>query len=237
MTFLSIDRYIWISLCVLINYIYRGDIMYGFHITNVSTVDFFNYLRDRELLKSHSILKTDRDKHLKVIQSLGLNTLGKLANALKTKARALKTFVNTDVTEEYIVILRRQVNSFVSKPRKLNEFMLIDDSTVKSLLKINIITTKDLFLQWNQVVFKEACMDYLKAISILTQLRYVGHGYAESLYLSGYKTIESIATVDPVILVGQINATSDKFKLFKITLGLSDATFLVEDAKLFLKWY
>jgi len=210
--------------------------MYGFNLRSVTIRDFFDYIKERELLQSHSLLKKNIEESFAVVLDLKINTLQDLADMIKTKVKALKTFKDTTLTEEYVVILRRQVNSFVAKPRKLQDFILINDSTVKRLEELSITNTKQLSERMTELSMDVQCMDYLKTIAEVTQLRYVGHMFAEALYLSGYKTIHAISTANPEPLAKEINESIQKLKVMKFKVGIPDAMFLIEDANLYLKW-
>ena len=51
----------------------------------------------------------------------------------------------TDIPQSYLIVLRREINSFNQKPVNLSEFPEVNEEIVKKLSEYNIKTSKDLY--------------------------------------------------------------------------------------------
>lgn len=208
---------------------------YGLDFNKISVNEFYDYIEARDLMKSHHILKDDIDFYRSFFYTHEIRTLDELYNEIKTKPRVVKFSKEHILDEDYLIILRRHIMSFVVKPRKIDDFKMMDPVARYILEAENIKTTKELFFS-PQLIIRCPNLRYIKGILELTTLRYVSASFAEAIFLSEYETIKDIAAATPEEFRDKINETSKKYDLFKSVFGLSDSKYLIDDAKLFCKW-
>ena len=157
-----------------------------------------------------------------------------LYNDIKTQKKVDLFCAKHNYDNQYITVLRRHIMSLVTKNRKITDFTRMRKSTMEYLLLKDIKTTKDLFERFEDLYGED--MDYLKSINDLVRMRYLHATFFDGLYFSGYKSINDLAKADYVQVSKDINDTLITHNLSKAKLGLKDAEYLVEDAKLYLKW-
>ena len=79
-------------------------------------------------------------------------------------------------------------------------------------------------------------MEYLNSVNDLVRMRYLHATFLDGLYFSGYKSMQDLANADFHDVSKRVNETMITHNLSKAKLGLKDSEYLVEDAKLYLKW-
>ena len=88
--------------------------------TDKFSIDKFrNILLTKEILPGRSILKEDLDERFDILKTKKIKTLSDLLETLKTKQKIDRFSKETGLTVEYLTILRREANSYVSVPVKL----------------------------------------------------------------------------------------------------------------------
>ena len=121
---------------------------YGIDFTSFPVSKLQGYIKERELLPGHRILKENTDKWFAVLSDEGIQNLAELAETLKTKKRAENFSQKSGIPVEYMTILRRYVNSFASNPEKLDVFSWIDEDVINKLQTKNINNSADYFMSF-----------------------------------------------------------------------------------------
>jgi len=197
-------------------------------LNEVSIEDFYNYLETRKMFPSHKILEKNNKKYLKFFQKLGYHSMANLFSAISNKKKCEIFSEKHNLDFEYITILRRHIGGFIVKPRLLSEFSLLDISMIELLNKEGIRNTKDLNDKFNEITIPKKYSEYLHSI--------IGK-FTDGLYLCGYKSINIIAKADPLIMNAKLNEAMKTHNIANVNLGISDSQFLINDAKLYLKWF
>lgn len=207
----------------------------GLDFSKIRTNEFYSYLKKRDLMKSHLILKEDLNEYRDFFISQGLTTLNELYDVIKTKSRVIKYAKTHFLDEEYLIILRRHIMSFIVKPRNMDDFKMLDPVDIYILQAENIKTTSDLHSR-SDVIERMQNQEYINSVLEFTSMRYVSASFAEAIYFAGYKTKQDIADTTAKEFKDKINEAAKKYQLFKSVFGESDSQYLIDDAKLFLKW-
>ncbi len=88
--------------------------------TDKFSIDKFrNILLTKEILPGRIILKEDLDERFDILKTKKIKTLSDLLETLKTKQKIDRFSKETGLTVEYLTILRREADSYVSVPVKL----------------------------------------------------------------------------------------------------------------------
>jgi len=106
---------------------------------------FKDELRESELIPSRRILKDDIETRFKVLEDKSIQNLQDLANVLKTPKKTREFAKESGLPEDYLLILRREVNSYTPKPVNLDKFPGVEKDTVSKLQNAGIKNTAHLF--------------------------------------------------------------------------------------------
>lgn len=208
---------------------------YGVDFSKITMEEFYEYVKEKNLMKSHAILKEDLNYYTSFFLQQGFCTMNDLYQEIKTKSKVIKFAKKYDVNENYVVILRRHLMSFEVKPRSVDDFRLMDPLDRYILDSENITNTKELF-QHPNTIQRLRNQEYINSMLELTTLRYISAPFAEALFRSGYKNIFEISNANPEEMTKKINTIGKELGLFKSVFGLKDASHVVDDAKLYIKW-
>ena len=118
-----------------------------YHIdsSQFSLQQFKTDLLDRELIPSRKPLKENLEKNLGALERIGITTLEELISALKNKAKIKEVAQLTRVGEDYLILLRREVNSYFPNPVSLHKLSGISTEAAKRLSGLGLKNSKQLF--------------------------------------------------------------------------------------------
>lgn len=175
------------------------------------------------------------------MKSIGINNLEELLNSIKTDIKRDNISKKTGIDDNYLTILRREINGFIPKPISLSVFLDIDKSLLLKLSKIGIKTSKDLF---EKAISKAD----RKTLSELTEIRYdsilmllklsdigrvngVGPVFAQMLYDVKCDTIEKLSKSDEKNLYKNLITINDKKNYTKAKFTEKDLLFCIKYAQ------
>lgn len=218
---------------------------YEFNLTSISLQAFKEMLKHMYLIPSMRVLLEDVDQNFLLLEQQNINNVGELHQQLKTKKKAALMAETTGIDFDYMIVLRRMISSYVTKPRKLEDYPDIKDDLLVCLTKLSIKTSKELYDYMSETAIEELkqslniddeSLRNLKCLMAVTRLRYVSPLFATVLVKSGYDSIEKIAAANNIKLYEDINETNKAQKIYRGNIGHNDAQFLIEDAAVFLKY-
>ena len=175
-------------------------------MSTIKLMQFRDTLKSGYLLPSRLSVRDNVDEYFQTFDELGIKNLSELQKLLKNKKKISECSIQTKIPEEYLLILSREINSLVSKPRKLSDFFTIEPKTTEKLEKLGIKTT----LQFYEKALTKVDQNNLSqssgisiteirkilSLSNLTRLRWVNHTFATILYEIGLDSIEKVAKAD-----------------------------------------
>lgn len=97
-----------------------------------------------DLVPSRQLLKDDIGKKFENIKENGVLNLNQLRQEIKTSGRIKRFAEKTQLDFDYLNLLRREIESWYPKPRKLTEFTWMPESEITRLVGHNYINTKNL---------------------------------------------------------------------------------------------
>ena len=118
---------------------------YHIDLEKFSLGRFKDELKDSELIPSRRVLKDDIEKRFQVLENNNVHNLKDLADVLKTPKKAREFSSESGLPEDYLLILRREVNSYTPNPVNLDKFHGVKKETVSKLNSIGIVNTIHLF--------------------------------------------------------------------------------------------
>ena len=214
---------------------------YYIDLNTLSISAYMKKLQKAELLPSRILLKEEIELKFSKIGKEGIKNLEELLSALKTPLKLKGLASKTDIPEEYLVVLKREIMSNFPKPVEIKDFPGIAKTTVQKLLKINIKNTKQLFdLVKTETERKELSkktgisLDEILELTKLTdvsRIRWVGANFARLLVDSGCGTVKKIIKADYKTLYDKLIKINEEKKYFKGKFGVNDMKLCVIAAK------
>ena len=123
-----------------------GNLMnndYYINLEEYSLQKFKNELKESELLPSRKILKDKIEERFKVLEDNGISNLQELIDSLKTPKKAKEFSQKSGMPSEYLLILRREANSYLPKPVSLEKFPEVKNQTIEKLNGLGIKNTSE----------------------------------------------------------------------------------------------
>jgi hypothetical protein len=179
---------------------------YHLDLRTISLDQYKQTLKAAELIPSRRILKEQIDSRFSRLQAQGIANLAEFLFAVGSAGKLAGLARSTDMPEQYLTILRREVNALLPKPRKLGDFPGIDAAVVRKLAAGGIKNSKQLFeraLSGEQrtVLSQQTGIgggDLLELVKLsdLSRVYGVGPVFARLLYEAGVDSVEAIARAD-----------------------------------------
>lgn len=214
-----------------------------YHIdeNKVSLFDLLKRIKKSDLVPSRSSLLENIEAIFDVIKKQGVKTFGDLRKELKTPAK-VKTFsTNSNIDEEYLILLRREVNSYFPKVYPLKELSWLSKEECSKLKGIGLDNTKKIYetlvhKEEFESIKKECEIEnkfLLEVLSIvdLMRIQWTSPLAARMFYESGYTSPNEIAGAEAEALCNSVDKVNKENGYFKGKIGLRDIKRLINSAK------
>jgi len=214
------------------------------YYTDLASISIDHYqakLESDDLLPSRMLLKERLEERFGYFKSIGVRNVLELQKLLKKKEKLAELAKVDCFTEDYLVILLREINSIQPKPNKLSEFIGISPETVFKLEKIGIKDTVKLFdlvltpgsrkeLSAKTNIAEAEILELAK-LTDLSRIKWVGATFARMVYEVGIDTAEKASKADYVELHQKIFQLNKEKNFYKGQIGLHDIKLFVDAAK------
>lgn len=215
--------------------------MYHLDLTQFSLEAFRRILETEEMLPSRQILKEQIAERFAALESMGINNLQALIDALSTDKKREQFAQKSGLPGDYLVILRRQARGYIPSPVYFKDIPGVAPEYVGRLADAGIKQTKQLFERaWSESK-RAALVDAtgipggalleLVKLSDLARAGWVGPVFARMLYEAGADTLEALAQWEPEALFEKLQAVNRAQNLTKASFSLKDIASCVEMAK------
>ena len=205
---------------------------YYINFEKVSLSDYKMRLLKVHLVPSRMLLRDNIDEQFAFIAGAGISNIDEFLTAVKTSAKLQDFIEKSGVEENYLKILKREINSTIPKPNKFIDFPNLEAETVEKLENIGIKKTSELYEQIltpnNRTVFAEKSglssesVLRLAQLTDLSRVQWVNHTFAAMLYELGYETAEMMAAADPETLHTELNRLNKEKNIYHHGFGLAD---------------
>ena len=115
---------------------------YYIDLETISIEKYKTKLESAYLPPSRMILKENLDERFNYFKSIGINNVKELLQILKKNDKLEDLSKANCLSENYLKILLRELNSTLPKPNKIKEFVGISEGTILKLEKIGIKNIK-----------------------------------------------------------------------------------------------
>jgi hypothetical protein len=203
-----------------------------------SLARFRDELETREVLPGRRILKEDIAGRFAVLESMGIENLAELVQALKTKKKVEAFAQQSGLSQDYLTILRREVNRYLPNPVNLAKFPGVEPAYVEKLASVGIKHSKHLFdrgrtrdarddVSRQAAVPGDAVLELVK-LSDLVRVSGVGPVFARILYQAGSDTLEKLATSSPEGLHDRVMAVNLEMGYTNAAIPMRDIAYCIE---------
>jgi hypothetical protein len=214
---------------------------YYIDLTSISIDSYKNKLQSSDLIPSRMILKENIEKRFEYFKSIEIKNIQELQQALKKKSTFSELIKVDCLSEDYLTILLREINSIHPKPNKLNEFTGVSTDVIDKLEKNGIKDTFKLFDKVKTPTTRKELAELTKInepdileltkLTDLSRIKWVGAMFARVLYEAGYDTVEKVTKADYNELYQKITFINKERNLYKGQIGLNDMKLCVAAAK------
>jgi len=218
---------------------------YQMDLSRISLLDLQNRIQHGRVLPSRIILKEDLIDRFSTIRSTGVSDLSELQIKLKTKKKMKSYSIETGLAIDYLTILRREINSFISNPFPLSKIPDLPEDNIRRLETAGIKSTLHMFENGktkemrkelaNRIGVSENSILEMVKLSDLSRIMGVGPVFARTWYLSGVDTVEKVASMDPVSIFNKLSITYEQQGFESVDFVQRDIDWCIDAAKL-LPW-
>jgi len=214
---------------------------YCIDLSKISLAQYVNSLKTGYLPPSRKILLVDIENQFQAIKKQGIENVEELRTALKTRKKLEDFTAKSGISQEYLVILIREINSSIPKPNRLKDFPDISSDIIQKLESIGIKNTLHLYkrvrtpFERNRLISEtgingESILQLTK-LTDLSRVRWVNHTFAYMLHEAGFKTVKELADADAVEMHKAIKDLNNERRFFKGNIGLNDIRICIHAAR------
>jgi len=213
---------------------------YYINLDKLSIEAYQEKLKTAYLPPSRMILKEKLEERFGYFESIGLKNVQELIQLLKKKEQWGELLKAECLSEEYLKILLRELNSILPKPNKIRDFPGISKETADKLETLGIKNTLKLYDKVLTASDREELSELtgidskqileLTKLTDLSRIKWVGVTFARMLYDLGIDSVEKAAKADPSELHQAVNRLSKEQGIYKAQIGLNDIRIFVDAA-------
>jgi len=182
--------------------------MYSTDLTTISLDAFEQTILTIDLLPSRKVLAEGISDVVPELKRMGIDTLEDLRALLRHKGRYSELAAGLSVDEEYLAVLNREVNSYVSKPVPLAQLEVFTEPELERLHLARVRSTKALYERCTlpsdrQEIAAELDLDVERLaqaleLSDLVRINGVGPAFAHFLRDLGVRSPSDFNGADPL---------------------------------------
>jgi hypothetical protein len=198
-------------------------------------------LRRTVIVPSRKILKEKTEERFQRLKMCGIYNLQDCLAALKTTGNVSEISEKTDLAEDYLLTLRREINSFLPKPINFEKIPDIKTEVLEKLGKAGIKNTKQLFYKTKtkearkmlsqQTGISEADLIELVKLTDISRIKWIGPIFARLFYESGIDTTEKISNANAEELFKTLKEINEKNNYTKSNFIENDVRICIDVAK------
>jgi hypothetical protein len=214
---------------------------YYMPLAKVKIDEYEKIIESKDLLPGRKILKEDITDRFIRIRSTGIDNLEELIEALKNKNKMEKFAFETGLTYDYLIILKREINSYQPKPVYLKKFPGFNQEYLEQLSLHKIKNSKQLFL----IIKNKAdlwklseqtnipCNDLLELfkLSDLVRINGVGPVFARMMFEIGVDGTFKMANSSSKSLYNKLTKLNIEKNYTKAKFTIKDIEFCIDFAK------
>ena len=213
---------------------------YSIDTDRISLADLRKRIEETDLIPSRQPLLDGIEQKFHALESHGLVSFECLRDELKSKKRIEALSIKTGICMEYLVLLRREIESYLPKPFQLAEFDWIPQIEIAKLAAAGIRNTADLYEALDSSTDTSsleektgndpAVLQDLIHLVALTRVQWTSPTTARMCIEASYETVEKLAHAQALELYTAIQRVNEGGRYFKGQIGLRDIKRLIQAA-------
>lgn len=213
---------------------------YHIDLERFSLERFRHILETSEVLPGRKVLKEKISERFGILESMGIRNLKELIDVLSTKKKVEKFSQESGLPNDYLVILRREANSYIPKPVNLRDIPGVDPEYIERLASVGIKNTKHLFERGRSRSDRAELSrlvdvpgdDLLELVELsdLARIGGVGPVFARIFLDAGIDTLEKLSNSSPDELFEKLLAINKEKGYTKVMATLKDVTLCINIA-------
>jgi hypothetical protein len=206
----------------------------------VSLDDLQRRIEETDLVPSRSSLLENIEDKFMTLKSQGISTLAGLRKELKNSKKIPSFSEKTGIEEQYLKLLRREIESYFPKAFPLKSFDWLPKSELSKLEKKGYKNTALLFEALNSSEKRKEIIDTMRidagfidsiySLVDLTRIQWVSPTAARMLISAGYTNAKMVSKANAEELCSRLEQANKGNKYFKGKIGLRDVKRLVKAA-------
>jgi predicted flap endonuclease-1-like 5' DNA nuclease len=209
--------------------------MYSIELSKISLDEFEEILTSVDLLPGRRILLNELDGILERLKQNGISDLESLRKLLQNKKQYPGLAETLSVSMDILLVLNREINGYVSKPKSLSELELFSSAELEKLQNAGIRSTKDLYEQCSPKIARQELSARLSLpaeqmraaleLSDLLRINGVGPVFARFLRELGIKSVSDYESQDSAEILENYQKVNEEKQTTKARLGLKDVAY------------
>jgi hypothetical protein len=193
-----------------------------------------------DLVPSRACLTDQIGEKMKALEKQGTRTLASLRYELKNSRRLACVAEATGIDTQYLILLRREIESYFPKPAALKAFDWLPKDDIVKLEQNGIGDTATLYEMTGSAQKRSelakatgveaATLEILARLADLMRVQWVSPTFASMLIEAGYDSAVKIATANAEDLCAALDSINAGDRYFKGKIGLRDIKRLVRAA-------
>jgi hypothetical protein len=214
---------------------------YHISLKEVGLEEYQKILESKKLLPGRRILENNISKNFEIMHKMGIKNLEELLEQLKNKKK-IENFKNkTGIPENYLIILKREIKSYLPNPVSLTKFPGINQDFVEKMADVGIKNSKQFI---NQIINQKELSNLsiqsdippndlfeILCLSDLVRISGVGPVFARMMIDNGTNTTEKVANCSPKHLFEELKHLNEKRNYTKAKFTQNDIIYCVNFAK------
>jgi len=214
---------------------------YHIDLERFSLERFRDILITGEVLPGRKILKEKISERFEILKSMGIRNLKELIEALKTKVKVERFSQESGLPKDYLIILRREANSYIPRPVNLKDIPGVDSEYIERLAAVGIKHTKHLF---ERARFKRDRAELSRLVNVptdtllelvklsdLARIGGVGPVFARIFLDAGIDTLEKLSNSSADEVFERTIAVNKEKGYTKVMATLKDVKLCVNTAR------
>ncbi len=206
---------------------------------------FFELTRSKKMIPSRVALQNNTRERCRLLQNMGIETIGQLMGALGNKEKIQQLTSSTGIPEDILVLLKREAGSYVAKPFPLSEFPGIPYEFTEVLKSKNIRNTRDFFesVQTSEqrtevsaiTGIPETRLQEIYSLCDLSRINGVGGLYARIIFEAGIRSTRDFVNTSIEIHNEKYLEVLERFGYPAKPLAKDDIQYCIDYAQVILE--
>jgi hypothetical protein len=213
---------------------------YYMDASKVTIQELLIRIAETDLVPSRRMLLEDIRDNFDKLNRAGIKTLADFRKAVKNPKNLSALSEKSGIGLEYLILLRREVESYFPKAFPLSAFDWLDKHQIKKLESEGFRNTALLYEAFELPGQREALVesiglerefvDHIRPLVNLTRIQWVSPIFAKMLVEAGFKNAGAIAEANAEDLHGAIERINNEGHTFKGKISFRDIKRLIKSA-------